>query len=78
MADGDSSSSVGIVAILAIMILVGLVTYFFVLPRAGGTGDGDLDVDVDLNVPEVNMDVRIPGAPGGFADASELGFFIAA
>ena len=77
MADGDSSSSVGIVAILAIMILVGLVAYFFVLPRAGGTGDGDLDVDVDLEVPEVNMDVRIPGA-GRLAAASELGFFIAA
>ena len=78
MAESDSSSSVGIVAILAIMILIGFVAYFLLI-RGGEAAEDDLDIDVDLDVPEVNMDIRTPGYPvEGTRGAEELGFFFAA
>jgi len=44
MADDTGSNSVSIVAILAILVLVGVVLYFVFRPA----NDGDLELDVDI------------------------------
>lgn len=49
MADGDSSSNTGVVAILVIFLIVVLVALF--AWRGGLFGGGKTDVNVDVNVP---------------------------
>jgi len=64
MADNSGSNSTGIVAIIAIVVLVGFLAFFFM--RGGGKSDGNT-TDVHLSMPKVGDGdaPSMPKADGG-------------